>query len=211
MLYHFLQIYPVCPWSLVHMTACIKNCIQLLKTEVKTCNDFNMIKCIFLSSGSLVVSNIMPICITTDIKYPVPLLLSAPLLLVHGCFLKTTSWSEMSSRASSTKSKFQARNGGKGSGRWRACISFFILCIWGLCRHGTLTCLHFTRQKLVMPSSCKRGCKLWWCRWVFYLPPKSLLTKEERGNVCCQQPQPPCSVTRTSRSREYLLETLPGS
>ena len=116
--------------------------------EVKTCSDFN-IKCIFLSSGSLVVSNVRPICITTDLKYPVPLLLSALLLLVHGCFLKTTSWSEMSSRASSIKSKFQARNGGKGSGRWRACIIFFILCIWGLCRHGTLTCLHFTRQKLV--------------------------------------------------------------
>ena len=31
--------------------------------------------------------------------------------------------------------------------------------------------------------------------------------KQEGGNVCCQQPQPPCSVMLTSRNREYLLET----
>lgn len=142
-------MYPVCPWCVFHMTACIRNCIQLLKTEVKNYSDFNMIKCIFLSSRSLVVSNVRPICISTDIKHPIPLLLSAPLLLVHGCFLEATSGSEMFSRASSIKSKFQPRNGGKGSGRWRACVSFFILCICGVCRHETPTCLHFTRQKLV--------------------------------------------------------------
>lgn len=68
------------------MTACIRSCIQLLKTQVKNYSDFNMIECIFLSSRSLVVSNVRPIFITTDIKYPVPLLLSAP--LDRRCFLE---------------------------------------------------------------------------------------------------------------------------
>lgn len=67
------------------MTACIRNCIQLLKTQVKNYSDFTMIECISLSSRSLVVSNVRPIFITTDIKYPVPLL-SAP--LDQRCFLE---------------------------------------------------------------------------------------------------------------------------
>lgn len=144
-------MYPVCPWCLVHMVACIKNCIQLLGTRTKNYSDWNGIKCIFLCSRSLVGGSPRMLSITTDIKDLVSLL-SASLPLVLAYSLKVTSWSERFYGASSIKS---ITTDARRKTEWQTEFpsAAFILCIVGTYRPETLKfCLYFTAQKLVCYS-----------------------------------------------------------
>lgn len=131
------------------MAACIRNCTQLLETEIKNYSDLNTIKCIFLSSRSLAVGSPRPICITTDIKDTVSLLLSAPLPLVPVFFFSRSPPGLsrfLEYHPSNSYSKQEIEEKGMADKSWHQLSLSFV---FEFNRHETLTCLHVTGQKYV--------------------------------------------------------------
>ena len=132
------------------MAACIRNCVQLLETEIKNYSDLNTIKCIFLSRRSLAVGSPRTICIATDIKDTVSLLLSASLPLVpvfSFCSRSPPGPSRfLEHHPSNSYSKQEIEEKGTADKSWHQLSLSFV---FEFNRHETLTCLHFTGQKYV--------------------------------------------------------------